>query len=104
MRRFWASLWMLAGAAGVERLRVRLGDAGLVKTFLDRLGLPPAWRRRLELGNARGATPSEFLRRRPRNGDTGAGVLAALSRLTRRGRKRSSRICSPSRASRPSAA
>ena len=76
-------------AAGAERLRVRLGDAGLVKTFLDRMGLPPAWRRRLEIGNARGRPPARILAApTPKNGDTGAGVLAALSKVDAAGAKR----------------
>jgi len=78
-----------ARAAGAARLKVRLGDAGLVKTFLERLGLPPAWRRRFEIGFARGTPLAKVFASRPRgNGETGAGMLAALSNVDAAGAKK----------------
>ncbi|MFY9627214.1 MAG: ATP phosphoribosyltransferase regulatory subunit [Methylocystis sp.] len=78
-----------AKEAGAATLKLRLGDAGLVKTFLDRLDLPPAWRRRFEIGHARGESPSKALKppQRKENG-VGAGVLAALEKVDAAGAKK----------------
>lgn len=69
--------------AGAGRLSIRTGDAGLVSLFLDRLDLPPAWRRRLEIGHARGEELSAIFAPRP-NGREQAGVLAALEKVDAR--------------------
>lgn len=72
-----------AGAAGAGTLAVETGDAGLVSTFLDRLDLPPAWRRRLETGHARGRSLVEIFTP-PAEGKEQAGVLAALEKVDAR--------------------
>jgi ATP phosphoribosyltransferase regulatory subunit len=78
-----------AKAAGAARLHVRLGDAGLVKAFLDRLSLPSAWRRRFEIGFARGTPLSKiFAPPARKNGEAGAGMLAALSNVDAAGAKK----------------
>ncbi|WP_018266723.1 ATP phosphoribosyltransferase regulatory subunit [Methylosinus sp. LW4] len=69
-----------ASAADGGALHVETGDAGLVSTFLDRLDLPPAWRRRLETGHARGESLSQIFAP-PANGKEHAGVLAALEKV-----------------------
>ncbi|BDV40056.1 ATP phosphoribosyltransferase regulatory subunit [Methylocystis bryophila] len=70
-----------AAAAGAPRLMLRLGDVGLSRSFLARLELPPAWRRRIETGVARGAALEAVLAPAPRqNGALGAGVRAALEK------------------------
>jgi len=77
-----------AAAAGAPPLALRLGDAGLVRAFLDRLGLAPAWRRRLDTGLARGAPLAAILTPAAReNGASGAGVLAALEKVDAAGAK-----------------
>ena len=77
-----------AAAAGAPRLALRLGDAGLSRSFLARLDLPPAWRRRIEAGVARGAALQDILAPAPReNGAVGAGVLAALEKSDAAGAK-----------------
>lgn len=70
-----------AGNAGA--LAVRIGDAGLVAAFLDRLDLPPVWRRRIEAGHARGQSPAEMFAPPRRNGAAAeqSGVLAALTKV-----------------------
>lgn len=68
-----------AAAAGAAELSVRIGDAGLVAAFLDGLGLPPVWRRRIEAGHARGQSVAEIFTPPPRNGADPSGVLAALT-------------------------
>ena len=78
-----------AAAAGAPRLKVRLGDAGLVKIFLDRLDLAPAWRRRLAQVHS---GPDKLARllaspSRETNG-AGAGVLAALEKTDAAGARR----------------
>ncbi len=70
-----------ARAAGAGALEVAIGDAGVVATFLDRLDLPPVWRRRLTIGHARGQTLAEIFTPPARNGNgEQAGVLAALTK------------------------
>lgn len=70
-----------AKAAGARDLSVRIGDAGLVAGFLDRLDLPPVWRRRLGAGHARGLTLAEIFAPPRRNGGGDqAGVVAALAK------------------------
>ncbi|QGM47434.1 ATP phosphoribosyltransferase regulatory subunit [Methylocystis heyeri] len=70
-----------AAAAGAPSLALQIGDAGLVKTFLDRLDLPAAWRRRFEIGHARGEPLAKMLSAPPRRENAvGAGVLAALEK------------------------
>jgi ATP phosphoribosyltransferase regulatory subunit len=77
-----------ARAAGAPRLALRLGDAGLSRSFLATLDLPPAWRRRIEAGVARGAALHDILAPAPReNGAVGAGVLAALEKSDAAGAK-----------------
>jgi len=77
-----------ATAAGAPRLALRLGDAGLSRSFLARLDLPPAWRRRIEAGVARGAALDAILAPAPRqNGALGAGVRAALEKSDAAGAK-----------------
>lgn len=77
-----------AAAAGAPRLSLRLGDARLSQSFLARLDLPPAWRRRIEAGVARGAGLDDLLAPAPRqNGALGAGVLAALEKSDAAGAK-----------------
>ena len=71
-----------AQAAGAPKLSLTIGDAGLVKAFFDRLGLPPAWRRRIEVGHARGEPLWRILAPPARrDDDAGAGVLAALEKV-----------------------
>lgn len=69
-----------AHSAGAGALEVRTGDAGLVSIFLDRLDLPPAWRRRLETGHARGQDLATIFAP-PENSREQAGVLAALEKV-----------------------
>ncbi|WP_457795667.1 ATP phosphoribosyltransferase regulatory subunit [Methylocystis sp. S23] len=69
-----------ARAAGARGLSVRIGDAGLVAAFLDGLDLPPAWRRRVETGHARGQSVADIFTPPRRNGAEQAGVLAALTK------------------------
>lgn len=68
----------VAGAGGLD---VRLGDAGLAAAFLDRLELPPVWRRRLASGHARGQSLAAIFEPAANNGGEGAGVLAALEKV-----------------------
>jgi ATP phosphoribosyltransferase regulatory subunit len=81
-----------AAAAGAPPLKWRLGDAGLVKTFLDRLDLGPAWRRRLNAAGHAQAGPQHLARllaAPPReNGGAGAGVLAALEKADAAGARK----------------
>ncbi len=70
-----------AAAGGAGPLRVRMGDAGLVAAFLDGLGLPPVWRRRVEAGHARGLSPAEFFAPPGGAGADQSGVRAALTRV-----------------------
>lgn len=71
-----------AALAGAGALELRLGDAGLVSNFLDKLNLPTAWRRRLETGYARGdSVASIFAERGRRFGSEQGGVLAALKKI-----------------------
>ena len=70
-----------AKAGGAGPLRVRMGDAGLVAAFLDGLGLPPVWRRRVEAGHARGLSPSELFAPPGGAGADQSGVRAALTRV-----------------------
>ena len=70
-----------AKAAGAGALSVEIGDAGVVAAFLDRLELPPVWRRRLGAGHARGLPLSQIFAPPRRNGGGDqAGVLAALAK------------------------
>jgi ATP phosphoribosyltransferase regulatory subunit len=70
-----------ATIAGAGPLKLHIGDAGLVSAFLDRLDLPPVWRRRLETGFARGHSVAKIFA--PPAGNIGeqAGVLAALTKV-----------------------
>jgi ATP phosphoribosyltransferase regulatory subunit len=78
-----------AEAAGAPPLTLRLGDAGLSRSFLARLDLPAAWRRRIEAGVARGAALDDVLAPAPnQNGAIGAGVLAALEKSDAAGARR----------------
>jgi ATP phosphoribosyltransferase regulatory subunit len=78
-----------AKAAGAPRFALRLGDASLVKAFLDRLDLAPAWRRRIDTGLARGAPLARVLEPSARqNGGSGAGVLAALEKVDATGARK----------------
>jgi ATP phosphoribosyltransferase regulatory subunit len=71
-----------ARSAGAGALELRLGDAGLVSSFLDGLDLPPAWRRRLETGYARGDSIARiFVSPEKGFGSEHAGVLAALRKI-----------------------
>jgi ATP phosphoribosyltransferase regulatory subunit len=72
-----------AAGAGAQTLAIRTGDAGLVSAFLDRLDLPPVWRRRIEIGHARGE-PLASVFAPPANGKEQAGMLAALSKVDAR--------------------
>ncbi len=70
-----------AADAGAAPLTIHLGDAGLVKTFLDRLDLPAAWRRRFEIGHGRGEPLLKILNAPPRKDNgVGSGVIAALEK------------------------
>ncbi|MCQ4191307.1 ATP phosphoribosyltransferase regulatory subunit [Methylocystis suflitae] len=71
-----------AAAAGATALRVLIGDAGLVAAFLERLEMPPVWRRRLAAGHARGQRISDIFASPERNGGSEqSGVLAALTKV-----------------------
>jgi ATP phosphoribosyltransferase regulatory subunit len=77
-----ASALEAAQATGTADFEVRIGDAGIVSGFLDRLTLPPVWRRRLAAGHARGRPLSEiFSPPGPNGGGEHAGVLAALAKV-----------------------
>jgi ATP phosphoribosyltransferase regulatory subunit len=72
-----------AAALGLAAPEVRMGDAGLIAALLERLDLPPVWRRRLATDLQRSRNLDEDLarlgERSPRNGAaTYAGFLAAL--------------------------
>ena len=70
-----------AAAAGAGALVVRMGDAGLIRAFLDALALPPAWTRRIAQGLAHGRTLDQLTvatSTNGRNGNDHSGVLAAL--------------------------
>jgi ATP phosphoribosyltransferase regulatory subunit len=70
-----------AKAAGARELKIRIGDAGLISAFLDRLDLAPVWRRRLETGHRRGQPLAKIFAAPVVNGDgEKAGVLAALEK------------------------
>jgi len=78
-----------AAAAGAPPLRARLGDAGLVEAFLDRLDLAPVWRRRLKHAQSGPHQLARLLATPARqNGGAGAGVLAALERSDSVGAKK----------------
>jgi len=78
-----------AAAAGAPRLKVRLGDAGLVGAFLDRLELAPAWRRRLAQAHSGPDRLARLLASPAReNAGPGAGVLAALEKTDSKGARR----------------
>jgi ATP phosphoribosyltransferase regulatory subunit len=81
-----------ATAAGAPPLKLRLGDAGLVKAFLDRLDLGPAWRRRLEAAAHARSGPKHLARLLTpparENGGAGAGVLAALEKADSAGARK----------------
>jgi len=71
-----------AAAAGATALKVLIGDAGLVAAFLERLEIPPVWRRRLAAGHARGQRISDIFASPERNGGSEqSGVLAALTKV-----------------------
>ncbi len=70
-----------AAAAGARDLSVRIGDAGLVAAFLDRLELPTVWRRRAESGHARGHSIAKIFTPPSRKGVEQSGVLAALAKV-----------------------
>ncbi len=69
-----------AAAAGAGSLVVRMGDAGLIRSFMEALALPSVWRRRIAQGLAQGRTPDQLFAppANDRNGDDHSGVLAAL--------------------------
>ena len=70
-----------AEAAGAGPLAVRIGDAGLIRAFLDALALPPIWARRIAQGLGHGRSLGDILAAATavgRNGDDHSGVLAAL--------------------------
>ncbi|MFO1125467.1 MAG: ATP phosphoribosyltransferase regulatory subunit [Methylocystis sp.] len=71
-----------AAAGGATALQVHIGDAGLVAAFLERLDLPPIWRRRLAAGHARGQRIADIFASPRRNGGPEqSGVLAALTKV-----------------------
>ncbi|WP_428402742.1 ATP phosphoribosyltransferase regulatory subunit [Methylocystis sp.] len=71
-----------AAAAGATALKIRMGDAGLVAAFLERLDMPPIWRRRLAAGHARGQRIADIFASPRRNGGSEqTGVLAALTKV-----------------------
>ncbi len=70
-----------ARAGGARELSVRIGDAGLVSAFLDRLELPSVWRRRVEAGHARGQSVEEIFSPPRRHAAEQSGVLAALTKV-----------------------
>lgn len=71
-----------AAAAGATALKIRTGDAGLVAAFLDKLDMPPIWRRRLAAGHARGQRIADIFAAPRRNGGSEqTGVLAALTKV-----------------------
>jgi len=71
-----------ARSAGAGEMSVQIGDAGLVAAFLDGLDLPPAWRRRVAAGHARGQSLAAIFAPPKRNGaGEQAGVMAALAKV-----------------------
>lgn len=71
-----------AAAAGTATLNVHIGDAGLVAAFLEKLDMPPVWRRRLAAGHARGQRIDAIFAPPARNGGSEqSGVLAALTKV-----------------------
>ena len=75
-----------ATTAGAGALDIRIGDAGLSRRFLDALGLPPTWTRRIAQGIAHGRSLDAILST-DRNGPTRdhTGVLAALDGVDKTG-------------------
>ena len=76
-----------ATAAGGGALAARLGDAGLFEGVLDSLEIPPAWRRRLRRGVARGRGLEAIFNRPSQGALAQAGVLAALESADHAGAK-----------------
>jgi ATP phosphoribosyltransferase regulatory subunit len=74
-------------AAGSGALAARLGDAGLFDAVLDRLEIPPPWRRRLRRGVARGRGLDAIFSRPSQGALAQAGVLAALESADHAGAK-----------------
>lgn len=71
--------------AGVGGLAVRIGDAGLFRAFLDALGLPPSWARRIAHSVAHGRPLDSVWGAEDGNGVDHVGVLAALEGADRDG-------------------
>lgn len=77
-----ASAMEAAASVGSGPLELRLGDAGLVSAFLDRLDLPAAWRRRLETAYAHGDSLARIFSIPARRlGSEQPGVAAALKKI-----------------------
>lgn len=73
-------------AAGLAAPDLRIGDAGLVSSFLDALGLPAGQLRRLRRGLMRGQGVAQiFQTADAANGVDHSGVLAALEGVDRKG-------------------
>jgi ATP phosphoribosyltransferase regulatory subunit len=79
------TLEAVAAAQG-PTLSVRIGDTGLFETLLMKLGLSPAWRRRVARGHARGQTLAQIFDPGPNGGASDhSGVLAALEGVDKPG-------------------
>ena len=65
--------------SGTRLRSVSLGDAGLVSSMLDAVGLPPLWQRRLKRGLERGQGLDAVLRGAPARRPEHSGLLAALA-------------------------
>ncbi len=66
-------------SAGASRIRVSLGDAGLVAGFLDAIELPSLWQRRLKRGLEKGHPIEAILEGAPSAPENRSGLLAALA-------------------------
>jgi ATP phosphoribosyltransferase regulatory subunit len=79
------ALEAVAAAEG-PALAVRIGDAGVFETLLVKLGLSPAWRRRIARGHARGQSLAQIFDTGPNGAASDhSGVLAALEGVDKEG-------------------
>ncbi len=68
-----------ATAAGAPPLRISMGDAGLTARFLDAVGLPALWQRRLRRGLERGQPLDAILDGAPSGAPQRSGLVGALA-------------------------
>ncbi|HEX4768848.1 MAG TPA: ATP phosphoribosyltransferase regulatory subunit [Lichenihabitans sp.] len=68
-----------ATAAGAPPFRISMGDAGLTARFLDAIGLPALWQRRLRRGLERGQPLDAVLDGAPSGAPQRSGLVGALA-------------------------